>query len=86
MLRLECFREPDHLTQWILQIMGRHGEEAPRQGYEGAPDAWIDPDSTKIGYEISFNRYFFKPPPMRSPPREMSMSPMPPGNSRSRVM
>jgi len=29
-----------------------------------APDAWIDHDRTKIGYEISFNRYFheFRPP------------------------
>ncbi|MCC6187901.1 MAG: SAM-dependent DNA methyltransferase [Anaerolineales bacterium] len=30
------------------------------------PDAWIDPDATKIGYEISFTRYFYKPAPMRS--------------------
>jgi type I restriction enzyme M protein len=29
-----------------------------------APDAWIDADKTKIGYEIPFNRHFyvFKPP------------------------
>jgi type I restriction enzyme M protein len=29
-----------------------------------APDAWIDPEKTKIGYEIPFNRHFyvFKPP------------------------
>ena len=29
-----------------------------------APDAWIDPDKTKLGYEIPFNRHFyvFKPP------------------------
>ena len=29
-----------------------------------APDAWIDPDKTKVGYEIPFNRHFyvFKPP------------------------
>ncbi|MBQ0937564.1 type I restriction-modification system subunit M [Ideonella paludis] len=28
------------------------------------PDAWIDPDKTKVGYEIPFNRHFyvFKPP------------------------
>ena len=33
-----------------------------------APDAWIDPEKTKIGYEIPFNRHFyvFKPPrPLR---------------------
>jgi type I restriction enzyme M protein len=31
-----------------------------------APDAWIDPDATKIGYEINFNRYFYKPQSLRS--------------------
>ena len=30
------------------------------------PDAWIDEDGVKIGYEISFTRYFYQPPPMRS--------------------
>jgi type I restriction enzyme M protein len=29
-------------------------------------DAWVDKDGTKIGYEISFNRYFYKPKPIRS--------------------
>ena len=31
-----------------------------------APDAWYDPASVKIGYEISFTREFYKPQPMRS--------------------
>ena len=31
-----------------------------------APDAWYVPDSIKTGYEISFNRYFYKPKPLRS--------------------
>jgi len=30
------------------------------------PDAWIDDASTKIGYEISFTRYFYKPKPLRT--------------------
>jgi type I restriction enzyme M protein len=30
------------------------------------PDAWIDEASTKIGYEISFTRYFYKPKPLRT--------------------
>ena len=30
------------------------------------PDAWYDPASVKIGYEISFTRYFYKPQPMRT--------------------
>ena len=31
-----------------------------------APDAWFDESSVKIGYEISFTRYFYKPQPLRS--------------------
>jgi type I restriction enzyme M protein len=31
-----------------------------------APDAWYDPASVKVGYEISFTRYFYKPQPMRT--------------------
>ncbi|WP_263351346.1 type I restriction-modification system subunit M [Acidicapsa acidisoli] len=30
------------------------------------PDAWIKESATKIGYEISFTRHFYKPQPMRS--------------------
>jgi type I restriction enzyme M protein len=30
------------------------------------PDAWIDPDGTKIGYEISFTRHFYQPKPLRT--------------------
>jgi type I restriction enzyme M protein len=33
-----------------------------------APDAWIDHDKTKVGYEISFNRYFY----VYEPPRELA--------------
>ncbi len=31
-----------------------------------AGDAWSQPDSVRIGYEISFTRYFYKPQPMRT--------------------
>ncbi|TXH62721.1 MAG: SAM-dependent DNA methyltransferase [Burkholderiaceae bacterium] len=30
------------------------------------PDAWVNNDATKIGYEISFTRYFYKPQPLRT--------------------
>lgn len=30
------------------------------------PDAWIKDDATKIGYEISFTRHFYKPQPLRT--------------------
>ena len=32
------------------------------------PDAWIDHDKTKIGYEIPFNRHFY----VFKPPRELA--------------
>ena len=31
-----------------------------------AADAWYQVDSVKVGYEISFTRYFYKPKPMRT--------------------
>ena len=30
------------------------------------PEAWINMDSVKIGYEISFNKYFYRHKPLRS--------------------
>jgi type I restriction enzyme M protein len=30
------------------------------------PDAWIKADATKVGYEISFTRHFYKPQPLRT--------------------
>ncbi len=36
-----------------------------REALPYAPDAWYDPDSVKLGYEISFARHFYKPQPMR---------------------
>ncbi|MBK9428217.1 MAG: SAM-dependent DNA methyltransferase [Gammaproteobacteria bacterium] len=30
------------------------------------PDAWINEDATKIGYEISFTRHFYRPKPLRT--------------------
>ena len=29
------------------------------------PDAWIKEDATRIGYEVSFTRHFYKPKPLR---------------------
>jgi len=34
-----------------------------------APDAWIDEDKTKVGYEIPFNRHFY----VFEPPRELAI-------------
>ena len=29
------------------------------------PDAWVDEEKTVIGYEISFNKYFYQHQPLR---------------------
>lgn len=29
------------------------------------PDAWMDDSRTRISYEMSFNRYFYEPEPLR---------------------
>ena len=37
-----------------------------REALPYAPDAWYQPDTVKVGYEISFTRYFYKPQPLRT--------------------
>jgi len=37
-----------------------------REVYPHVPDAWIDEDKTKVGYEIPFNRFFYEYTPPRS--------------------
>ncbi|HYX10158.1 MAG TPA: class I SAM-dependent DNA methyltransferase [Bacteroidales bacterium] len=44
-----------NIYEYFLQEVKPHVEEA-----------WIDLEKTKIGYEISFNRYFYKHKPLRS--------------------
>ena len=62
--------EPDpdlrDTEQIPLQEAGGIDAFLPREVLPYAPDAWYRPDAVKIGYEISFNRYFYKPEPMRS--------------------
>ncbi len=42
-----------------------------------APDAWIDESKTKIGYEVSFTRHFYKPTPHEHPRRDPRRHPRP---------
>jgi type I restriction enzyme M protein len=37
-----------------------------REALPYTPDAWIKADATKIGYEVSFTRHFYKPQPLRT--------------------
>ncbi len=65
---IEC--EPDSELRDYEQIplLEEGGIEAfiRREVLPYAPDAWVDEGATKIGYEVSFNRYFYKPQPLRS--------------------
>ncbi len=51
-----------------MPLLEEGGVEAflEREVLPYAPDAWYDPASIKIGYEISFTREFYKPQPLRS--------------------
>ncbi len=67
----------DHIVEYEPDSELRDTEQIPLQepgGIEAfirrevlphALDAWIDNSKTEIGYEISFNRYFYKPQPQR---------------------
>ena len=61
--------EPDPALRDTEQIplLEEGGIEAfiQREVLPYAPDAWYVPESTKIGYEISFTRHFYKPTPLR---------------------
>ncbi len=62
--------EPDSNLRDTEQIplLEEGGVEAffRREVLPHAPDAWIDPSKTRVGYEISFTRHFYKPEPMRT--------------------
>ena len=72
----------DGAQKWVVEYEPdselRDTEQIPLQKERGivgflrrevlpyAEDAWYVAKSVKIGYEISFNRYFYKPEPMRT--------------------
>src|SRR5690606_6668358 len=62
--------EPDgelrDTEQVPLSEPGGIEEFLKREVLPHAPDAWYDESSIRIGYEISFTRYFYKPEPLRS--------------------
>ena len=60
--------EPDTDLRDTEQIPLLHpgGIEAFLQVLPYGPDAWYNPEAVRVGYEINFNRHFYKPQPMRS--------------------
>ena len=61
--------EPDQELRDTEQVplLGDGGVDAflRREVLPYAEDAWYTPSSVKTGYEINFNRHFYKPQPMR---------------------
>ncbi|MGI8552811.1 MAG: SAM-dependent DNA methyltransferase, partial [Dehalococcoidia bacterium] len=62
--------EPDSELRDTEQVplLEEGGVEAffRREVLPHVPDAWIDESATRIGYEVSFTRYFYKPQPLRT--------------------
>lgn len=60
--------DPDLRDTEQVPLLEEGGVDAfvKREVLPYAPDAWVDEASAKIGYEISFTRYFYKPQPLRT--------------------
>ena len=60
--------DPDLRDTEQVPLLEKGGVDAfiRREVLPYAPDAWLDPTSARIGYEISFTRYFYEPQPMRT--------------------
>ena len=60
--------DPDLRDNEQVPLLEEGGLEAfiSREVLPYTPDAWIKKDATKIGYEVSFTRHFYKPHPQRN--------------------
>jgi len=67
-LVIEYETDPDLRDTEQVPLLEDGGIEAflKREVLPYTPDAWIDASATKVGYEISFTRHFYKPQPLRS--------------------
>ena len=65
---VECEPDTDLRDTEQIPLQEAGGIEAflRREVLPHAADAWYQPDSVKIGYEISFTRYFYTPQPLRT--------------------
>ena len=60
--------DPDLRDTEQVPLLEEGGIEAfiRREVLPYTPDAWIKESATKIGYEVSFTRHFYKPQPLRT--------------------
>jgi len=65
---LEYEPDPDLRDTEQIPLLEEGGIEGffRREVLPYVPDAWMDESKTRVGYEISFNRYFYKPAPLRT--------------------
>jgi type I restriction enzyme M protein len=65
---VEYEADPDLRDTEQVPLLEPGGVEAfiRREVLPYTPDAWINPDATKVGYEVSFTRHFYKPQPLRT--------------------
>ena len=65
---VECEPDTDLRDTEQIPLQEEGGIEAflRREVLPYAADAWYQPDSVRIGYEVSVTRYFYKPQPMRT--------------------
>ena len=65
---LEFEPDPDLRDTEQVPLLELGGIEAfiQREVLPYTPDAWVKADATKIGYEVSFTRHFYKPQPLRT--------------------
>lgn len=62
--KIEIDKELEDIENIPLKVdIDKFFEEEVKRYY---PDAWYEPDESKIGYEVIFNRYFFKFVPTQS--------------------
>ena len=65
---IEYEPDPDLRDTEQIPLLEEGGIDAflRREVLPYAPDAWYTPSNVKVGYEVNFNRNFYKPQPMRS--------------------
>ena len=65
---VECEPDSDLRDTERVPLLEEGGIDAfiRREVLPYTPDAWINSAATKIGYEISFTRHFYKPQPLRT--------------------
>jgi len=56
---------PNQYKDVMLPLTEDVVEYMKREALPNVPDAWVDETKTKVGYEINFNRYFYKYTPPR---------------------